>query len=94
VSINGAAAKPSSPVKVGDRVEARVNKRERIVDITQLVTKRVDAKTAAACFEDHSPPPPERDDVFYTPFAVRDPGTGRPTKRDRRQTDRVRDRRR
>ena len=94
VSINGAAAKPSSPVKVGDRVEARVNKRERIVDVTQLVTKRVDAKTAAECFDDHSPPPPERDDVFYTPFAVRDPGAGRPTKRDRRQTDRVRDRRR
>jgi ribosome-associated heat shock protein Hsp15 len=94
VTINGAAAKPSSPVKVGDRVEARVNKRERIVDVTRLNTKRVDAKTAAECFDDHSPPPPERDDVFYTPFAVRDPGTGRPTKRDRRQTDRVRDRRR
>lgn len=90
VSINGAAAKPSSHVKVGDHVEARVNQRERIVDITRLITKRVDPATAAECFEDHSPPPPEHDDVVQPLFAVRDRGAGRPTKRDRRQIDRVR----
>ncbi|MGZ4805848.1 MAG: RNA-binding S4 domain-containing protein, partial [Ilumatobacteraceae bacterium] len=92
VSINGAAARPSSPVRVGDHVEARINQRERIVDVTKLITKRVDAATAAECFDDRSPPPAERDDTFQPPFAVRDRGAGRPTKRDRRQTDRVRGR--
>ena len=91
VSINGASARPSSAVRAGDHVEARVNQRERIVDVTKLITKRVDAATAAECFEDHSPPPPERDDTFQ-PIAVRDRGAGRPTKRDRRQIDRVRGR--
>jgi len=90
VRINGAAARPSSPVRVGDHIEARVNQRERIVDVTKLITKRVDAATAAECFEDHSPAPPERDDSFQPPFAVRDRGAGRPTKRDRRRIDRVR----
>jgi len=94
VRINGAVAKPSSLVKVGDHVEARVNQRERIVDVTNLISKRVDATTAAGCFDDHSPPPPEREDTFHTPFAVRDRGAGRPTKRDRRRIDRVRGRER
>jgi ribosome-associated heat shock protein Hsp15 len=77
---------------VGDHVEARINQRERIVDVVTLITKRVDAATAADCFEDHSPPPPEQDDTVLPPFAVRDRGAGRPTKRDRRKTDRVRGR--
>lgn len=79
-------------MRVGDHVEARVNQRERIVDVTKLITKRVDAATAAECFDDRSPPLPERDDTFQPPFAVRDRGAGRPTKRDRRRIDRVRGR--
>ncbi len=79
-------------MKVGDHVEARVNQRERIVHVTKLITKRVDAATAAECFDDRSPAPPERDDTFQQPVAVRDRGAGRPTKRDRRQIDRVRGR--
>ena len=91
VRINGVTAKPSSPVKVGDHVEARVNQRERIVDVTEVITKRVGAAIAAECFDDHSPAPPEPD-AFRPLFAVRDRGAGRPTKRDRRQIDRVRGR--
>lgn len=91
VTINGKAAKPSSSVAVGDHVEARINQRDRIVDVTQAITKRVGAAVAAGCFVDHSPPPPERD-PFRPLFAVRDRGTGRPTKRDRRQIDRLRGR--
>ena len=94
VRINGAAAKPASPVRVGDQVEARVNQLERVVDVTKLITKRVDATTAAECFDDHSPLPPARDDTVQPLFAVRDRGAGRPTKRDRRQIDRVRGRNR
>ena len=91
VTINGSVAKRSSPVKVGDQVEARINQRERILEVTKLITKRVDAVGAAECFDDHTPPPPEIDDTFQ-PVGVRDRGAGRPTKRDRRQIDRVRGR--
>jgi ribosome-associated heat shock protein Hsp15 len=91
VTINDERAKPSSNVKVGDHVEARIAQRDRVVDVVRLITKRVGAPIAVECFDDRSPPPPERDD-FRPLFAVRDRGAGRPTKRDRRQTDRLRGR--
>ncbi len=90
VEINGESAKPASPVAVGDRVEAFVGGRRRIVEVERLIVKRVGAAIAADCFADHSPPPPKREQVAE--FAVRDPGSGRPTKRDRRQLDRLRGR--
>lgn len=91
VRINGKSAKPSSHVAVGDRVTAHLHGRERIVEVSRLIVKRVGAPTAAECFTDHSPPPPEREGPRPL-FAVRDRGTGRPTKRDRRQIDRLRGR--
>ena len=92
VKVNGRPAKPSTTVSEGDRVEAYLHRRDRLVDVVRPITKRVGAAIAAECFVDHSPPPPERDrDVAV--FAVRDRGTGRPTKRDRRQIDRLRGRR-
>lgn len=91
VDINGKSAKPASVVRVGDHIEARLASRNRIVDVTQVISKRVSAALAAECFVDHSPPPPERD-PFQSLFAQRDRGTGRPTKRDRRNIDRLRGR--
>jgi len=91
VKVNGRAAKPSTPVKIGDRVEALVNRRERVIDVSRLIAKRVGAAIAVDCYVDHSPPPPER--VDNPPVFQRDPGAGRPTKRDRRQLDRLRGRR-
>lgn len=76
---------------VGDRVEAYLHRRDRIVEVTGLITKRVGAAVAAECYVDHSPPPPERD-TSEPLFAVRDRGAGRPTKRDRRRIDRLRGR--
>jgi ribosome-associated heat shock protein Hsp15 len=93
VTINGTTAKPASPVRLGDVVEARVHGRDRRLEVTGLVEKRVGAAIAVDCYVDHSPPPPRRDPVDAV-FARRDPGAGRPTKRDRRQIDRLRGRRR
>lgn len=92
VKINGKTAKPSSPVKVDDRIEARLASRERIVDVSRVVVKRVGAAVAVDCFVDHSPPPPERLPEVAV-FAARDRGAGRPTKRDRRDLDKLRGRR-
>lgn len=92
VTVNGRTAKPSTPVKVGDRVEALLHDRERILEVTALIVKRVGAAVAVDCFVDHSPPPPEPE--FDVPVFQRDRGAGRPTKRDRRELDRLRGRRR
>jgi ribosome-associated heat shock protein Hsp15 len=91
VEINGKSAKPASVVRVGDHIEARLAGRNRIVDVTQVISKRVSAILAVECFVDHSPPPPQRD-PFQPLFGQRDRGTGRPTKRDRRNIDRLRGR--
>ena len=90
MKVNGKTAKPATSVKVGDRVEARLHDRDRICEVTALVAKRVGASIADTCFVDFSPPPPPRDE--YVPLFERDRGAGRPTKRDRRQLDRLRGR--
>lgn len=86
VRINGRPAKPASPVRVGDRVEARIHRRERIAEVTGLPDKRVGAKIAVECYVDHSPPPPDIPDILIAP---RDRGAGRPTKKERRQLERL-----
>ncbi|MEU7763793.1 RNA-binding S4 domain-containing protein [Nocardia sp. NPDC049190] len=87
VRVNGATAKPAQPVRPGDEVRIRVAGLERIVIVERLVTKRVGAPIATQCFIDHSPPPPPREILATMPR--RDRGSGRPTKRERRETDRL-----
>ena len=88
VRVNGSPAKAATPVRVGDRVEARLAGRPRVLEVVRLLDKRVGAPVAVECYVDHSPPPPPRDEA--PPTFRRDRGTGRPTKRDRRQIDRFR----
>lgn len=89
VEVNGRGAKASTAVRIGDEVVVRYpNGRERRLVAQRLLTKRVGASVAADCFVDHSPPPPPRDKA--APIAVRDRGAGRPTKKERRQLDRLR----
>ena len=88
VKVNGASAKPATPVKIGDRIEAFVHGRDRIVEVARVIDKRVGAPMAAEAYVDHSPPPPPREERVMPLF--RDPGSGRPTKRERRQIDRLR----
>jgi len=89
VKVNGASAKASTALKPGDRVETHLHERDRILEVVELVDKRVGAAIAADCLVDHSPPPPPRDE-YVGPAFLRDAGAGRPTKRDRRQVDRLR----
>ena len=91
VQVNGVRAKPATPVKVEDTVRVRVGDRERVVEVVRLIETRVGAEPAAACLVDRSPPPPPRDPLDRS--GRRDPGMGRPTKRDRRRLDRSRGRR-
>lgn len=90
VKVNGRPAKAATPVRVGDRVEAYLAQWQRVVDVVQPIDKRVGAEVAATCLIDHSPPRPQRD--FVPPVFRRDPGAGRPTKKDRRRLDRLRNR--
>nr|WP_303715524.1 RNA-binding S4 domain-containing protein [Kutzneria buriramensis]WKX16087.1 RNA-binding S4 domain-containing protein [Kutzneria buriramensis] len=88
VRVNGERVKPAHSVRVGDEVRVRQEGRERIVVVKRLIRKRVGAPVAVQCYVDNSPPPPPREAV--APAGIRDRGTGRPTKRDRRELERLR----
>ena len=87
VKVNGGAVKPAQQIVPGDRVRVWVNHRLHEVEVTRTIRKRVGAAVARTCYIDHSPPPPPKEIRASVPR--RDRGAGRPTKRARRETDRL-----
>ena len=87
VRVNGTPAKPSTKVRAGDRVVALIADRERIVEVVRPIESRVGAPVAATCYVDHSPPPIVTE-IRPGIMAVR--GEGRPSKRLRRELERLR----
>ena len=86
VLVNGSPAKPSTRVRAGDRVEALIADRGRIVEVVRPIESRVGAPVAATCYVDHSPPVvPDAG-----PAIVLHRGEGRPGKRLRRELERLR----
>ena len=85
VLVNGLAAKASTRVRAGDRVEARIADRDRIVEVVRPIESRVSAPVAVTCYVDHSPPVVPR----ATPAIVPIRGEGRPSKRLRRDLERI-----
>jgi ribosome-associated heat shock protein Hsp15 len=86
VLVNGSPAKPSTKVRAGDRVEALIADRKRIVEVVRPIESRVGAAVAATCYVDHSPPVVT--DAASSMTRVR--GEGRPSKRLRRELERLR----
>lgn len=84
---NGEPVKASQKVGLGDELRIRRPGRERIVVITRVLTKRVGAPVARTSYEDHSPEPAPQ--LMAAP-PRRERGTGRPTKKERREMDRLR----
>ena len=80
VKLNGQNAKPHQLVKVGDELAVRRGERLLLLRIAALAERRLSPPLALELYEDHSPPPPPRDESL----------AGRPTKRDRRTLRRLR----
>jgi ribosome-associated heat shock protein Hsp15 len=87
VLVNGSPAKPSTKVRAGDRVEARIADRDRILEVVRPIESRVGAPVAVTCYVDHTPAPVVTE-VRPGIMAVR--GEGRPSKRLRRELERLR----
>jgi ribosome-associated heat shock protein Hsp15 len=89
VDLNDQAARPAKLVRPGDSVQVTLpHGRRRILKVVAVDERRGSAQVAARLFEDHSPPAPPR--TRYAPPPFRAPGAGRPTKRERRDLDRLR----
>ncbi|PRY68554.1 heat shock protein Hsp15 [Glaciihabitans tibetensis] len=90
VRVNGEKVKAAQPVRVGDEVRVREAGFDRIVTVKRILVKRVGAPVAAESYTDNTPPPPPREEVALAP--MRDRGAGRPTKRERRDLEKLRGR--
>lgn len=90
VRVGGDRVKASQAIRVGDEIRVREGGFDRIVEVRRLVVKRVGATVAAECLIDKTPPPPPREEVALRP--MRDRGAGRPTKRERRDLEKLRGR--
>ncbi|AFD05625.1 RNA-binding S4 domain-containing protein [Solitalea canadensis] len=92
VKLDGNNLKPAHVVKVGDTYHIQKGIDKKIVKVTGLLENRVDAKTAVLYYEDLSPvnTEPRHMSVFTSPVFTRARGTGRPTKRERRDLDNLR----
>jgi ribosome-associated heat shock protein Hsp15 len=87
VRVNGNLAKPSTKVRAGDVVQALIATRERIVEVVRPIETRVGAPAAATCYVDNSPAP-VISEVAPGIKVLR--GEGRPSKRLRRELERMR----
>lgn len=89
VRLNGSDVKPSKAVKVGDTIVVRKGPVTYTYKVLALVDKRQGAKLVPQ-YADNLTPQEELDKLHApveTFFLKRDRGTGRPTKKDRRQMD-------
>lgn len=88
VKVAGESVKPAKLIRVGDTVEAVTPGGLKVLRVLKLAEVRGPASFARELFEDESPPPPPRE--FVEPFARRERGAGRPTKRERRDLGKLR----
>ena len=88
VDVNDQAARPSRAVRPGDLLAITQPRARRVIRVVALSDRRGSGTDAALLYQDLTPPAPPRD-VRIPPPPYRPPGSGRPTKRERRLTDRL-----
>lgn len=94
VKVDGKNVKPSFMLETGMTVTARKREQIYVVKSEKLIEKRVGAAIAQECYEDLSPPPEPSGRLpsfFYKSNEIREKGSGRPTKKDRRILDDFKD---
>lgn len=89
VRINGGRIETAAkPVKPGDVVTVALDRGVRVLKVTGFALRRGSADVAQALYDDLSRAEKRDADQIPAPRAMRDPGAGRPTKRERRAIDR------
>ena len=90
VDVNDQSAKPAKALRPGDVIRVTLPLgRRRILKVAALGDRRGSATLARTLYEDLTPPEPPRPRWGRPPARL--PGAGRPTKRERRAIDRLRE---
>lgn len=93
VELNGARAKRAKPLAVGDRLRIRRGPFEYIVVVRALAQQRASVAAAAALYEEDAEAKRRRErlaEQLRVAPSLRYEGKGRPTKKDRREIERLR----
>lgn len=88
IRVNGERiAKSAHLIKIGDVLTFPKDEHIRVIQIEQISTRRGPAPEAQALYLDLEPPQRRTEQNRPTEQAARESGSGRPTKRERREID-------
>ena len=96
VQVNGDRAKRARPLQVGDRIRVRLGPYEHDIVVRALSARRGPATAAAELYEETPESIAARETLaaqLKSVHSVFGPDRGRPSKRDRREIDRLRGKR-
>lgn len=79
----------SYQITVGQILTIALERQTKVLKVLQPGERRGPAPEAQTLYEDLTPPPPTKQQTFTPAKAKRDEGSGRPTKKERRETDRL-----
>ena len=93
VKMDGNPIKPSREVKEGDVIQVQIDQLHKIVQVKTVIKNRVSAKQVPEVYTDLTPKEEyERIEFLHAYKAEwRDRGAGRPTKKERRMIERMKD---
>lgn len=90
VRVNGELVSQASfQVKPGDRIDLKLERRDLVLEVKTGGERRGPFEEARLLYEDLTPPAEEVKKLTLFEQAQRMPGSGRPTKKDRRALDRL-----
>ncbi len=89
IKLNGQNLKPSAIVKIGEIYQVSKGNEKKVIQVIELLNNRVESKIAVTKYKDLTPEEETHafKSMFHAPSLKRDRGSGRPTKKDRRETD-------
>ena len=93
VRVNGVVSKAHRNLKLEDKVEVEYRDWSRILVVKELRDKTLPKAEVPRIYEDLSPPKPKLDEMaklMRRQPVIRERGTGRPSKKERRQLNRLR----
>lgn len=93
VKINDTAVKPSREVKEGEIIQVQIEQLHKVVQVKTVIKNRVSAKQVPEVYTDLTPKEEYERIEFMHAYKseYRDRGAGRPTKKERRMIEKMKD---
>ena len=93
VKIEGNPIKPSREVKEGDVIQVQIDQLHKVVQVKTVIKNRVSAKQVPEVYNDLTPKEEYERIEFMRAYKAewRERGAGRPTKKERRMIERMKD---